>query len=106
MKSKKKKSEDTIPEIIDITKQGSGEANIELQDSVLHGGTSPVVELDIIHSTGEGGDMPPPDIPGPTIPTHVPDEETRATAKVLKVLQKQQLTASLPKGSGLSTTPW
>ena len=63
--------------------------NIELQDSILHGGTLPVVELDIIHSTEEGGDMPTPDVPGPIIPTHAPDKETRATAKVLKVLQKQ-----------------
>ena len=29
-KSKKKRSEDTAPDIIDITKQGSGKANIEL----------------------------------------------------------------------------
>ena len=49
--------------------------------------------------------MPPPDVQGPTIPTHAPDEETRATAKVLEALQKQQPTASLPKGSGLLTPP-
>ena len=64
-----------------------------------------MVELDIIHSTGEGGDMPPPDVLGPTISTHAPDKETRAAAAVLKVLQKQQPTASLPKGSGLLTPP-
>ena len=64
-----------------------------------------MVELDKIHSTGEGGDMPPPDASGPTIPTYAPDEETRAAAKVLKMLQKQQPTAILPKGSGLSTPP-
>ena len=49
--------------------------------------------------------MPPPDAPGPTISTSAPDEETRAVAKVLKMLQKQQPTASLPKGSGLLTPP-
>ena len=64
-----------------------------------------MVELDNIHSTEEGGDMPPPDAPGPTLSTYAPDEETRAAAKVLKTLQKQQPTASLPKGSGLSTPP-
>ena len=105
MKSKKKRSEDTAPEIIDITKQGSGKANIKLQDSVLHGGTLPVVELDNIHSTDGGGDMPPSDALGPIIPTYAPDEETRAAAEVLEMLQKQQPTASLPKGSGLSCAP-
>ena len=64
-----------------------------------------MVELDNIKSTGEGEDMPPPDVPGPTIPTHAPDEETRAAAEVLKALQKQQPTASLPKGSSLLTSP-
>ena len=49
--------------------------------------------------------MPPPDVPGPTISTHAPDEELRAAAEVLEVLQKQQPTASLPKGSGLLTPP-
>ena len=47
--------------------------------------------------------MPSPDAPGPTIPTYAPDEETRVAAKVLKTLQKQQPSAGLPKGSGLST---
>ena len=47
--------------------------------------------------------MPPPDAPGPTISTYAPDEETRAAAEVLKMLHKQQPTASLPKGSGLLT---
>ena len=46
--------------------------------------------------------MPPPDAPGPIIPTYAPDKETRAAAEML---QKQQLTAGLPKGSGLSTPP-
>ena len=88
-KSKKKKSEGTAPEIIDIMKQGSGEVNIELQDSILHR-TPPVVELDKIHSTEGGENMPPPDALGPIIPTYAPDKETRATAEVLKMLQKQQ----------------
>ena len=86
LKSKKRRTEDTAPEVIDITKQGSGKVNIKLQDSILHGGTSPVVELDNIHSTEGGGDMPPPDTPGPIFPTYAPDKETRATAKVLKML--------------------
>ena len=77
--------------------------NIELQDSILHGGTSPVVELDKIHSTEGEEDMPPPDAPGPIIPTYAPDEETRAAAEVLEMLQKQQPTANLPKSSSLST---
>ena len=49
--------------------------------------------------------MPPPDAPGPIILTYAPDEETRAAAEVLKILQKQQPTAGLPKGSGLLTPP-
>ena len=49
--------------------------------------------------------MPPPDAPGPIIPNYAPDEETRAAAQILEMLQKQQPTASLPKGSGLSTAP-
>ena len=49
--------------------------------------------------------MPPPDSPGPIIPTYAPDEETRAIAEVLEMLQKQQQTASLPKSSSLLTTP-
>ena len=93
--------EDTAPEIFDITKQGSGKANIK--DSVLHGGTLPVVELDNIHSTEGGGDMPPPDAQGPIIPTYATDEETRADAEVLEMQQKQQPTASLPRGLGLLT---
>ena len=105
-KSKKtKKSEGTAPEVIDIMKPGSGKANIELRDSTLHGGTSPVVKLDKIHSTEGGEDMPPPDAPGPIIPTYAPDKETRAATEVLKVLQKQQPTASLPKSSSLSSPP-
>ena len=47
--------------------------------------------------------MPPPDAPGPIIPTYAPDEKTRAAAEVLKMLQKKQPTASLPKNSSLLT---
>ena len=47
--------------------------------------------------------MPPPDAPEPTMPTYSPDEETRAAAEVLQMLQKQQPTTSLPKGLGMST---
>ena len=104
-KSKKKKSEGTAPEVIDIMKPGSGKANIELQDSILHGGTSPVVKLDKIHSTEGGEDMPPPDAPGPIIPTYAPGDKTRAAAEVLETLQKQQPIASLPKSSSLLTPP-
>ena len=67
--------------------------------------TLPVVELDKIHSTEGGEDMPPPDAPGPIIPAYAPDKETRAATEVLKMLQKQQPTASLPKSSSLSTPP-
>ena len=49
--------------------------------------------------------MPPPDSPGSIIPTSAPDEETRAVAETLKVLQRQQLTAGLPEGSSLLTPP-
>ena len=64
-----------------------------------------MVDLDNMHSTEGGGDMPPPDAPGPIIPTYALNKETRAAAEVLEMLQKQQPTASLPKGSGLSTPP-
>ena len=49
--------------------------------------------------------MPPPDAPGPTIPTYAPDEETRAAAEDLEMLQKQLPTASLSKSSSFSTPP-
>ena len=39
-----------------------------------------MVELDNIHSTEGGGDIPPPDAPGPIIPAYAPDKETRAAA--------------------------
>ena len=64
-----------------------------------------MVELDKTHSTEGGEDMPPPDAPGPIIPTYAPNEETRAAAEVLKMLQKQQPMANLPKSSSLSTPP-
>ena len=82
-KSKKQKSESIAAEIIDITKPGSDE-NIELEDYV------PVVELDEIDLIGRWKDMPPPDTPGLIVPAYAPDEETKATAEVLKMLQKQQ----------------
>ena len=75
-KSKKtKKSKGTAPEVIDITKPGSDEANIQLRhaknqklrDSILPGETLTVLELDKINSTEEGEDMPPPDTPEPII---------------------------------------
>ena len=61
-KSKKKKSESTALEIIDITKPGSGEENIEPFDPILHGATLPMVGLHKINS---------------------PDEETKAAPEVL-----------------------
>ena len=64
-----------------------------------------MVESDKIHSTEGGEDMPPPDAPGSIIPSHAPDEETRAAAEVLKTLQKQQSTANPPKSSSLLTPP-
>ena len=64
-----------------------------------------MVELDKINSAEGGDDMPPPDAPGPIIPTYAPDEETRAATETLKALQRQQPTAGLPEGSSLSTPP-
>ena len=85
-------------EIIDITKPGSDE-NIKLGHPV------PVVELDKIYSIGRWKDIPPPDTPGLIVPTYTPDEETRATAEVLEMLQKQQLAADHHGSSNLSTPP-
>ena len=49
--------------------------------------------------------MPPPDIPGLIVPAYTPDEEKKAAAEVLEMLQKQQPAAG-PHGSlNLSTTP-
>ena len=78
----------TVPEVIDIMKPGSDKEKInlrhtknqELQDSILPGETSPLVKLHKIDSAEGGGDMPPSDAPGPTIPTYAPDEKTRAAA--------------------------
>ena len=70
-------------EIIDIMKPGSDE-NIKLGDSV------PVVELGKIDLIGRWKDIPPPDTSGLIVPAYAPDKETRATAEVLKTLQKQQ----------------
>ena len=64
-----------------------------------------MVEWDNIDSAEGGRDMPPPDTPGPIIPTSAPDEETRVAAETLEVLQRQQLTASLSKGSSLLAPP-
>ena len=98
LKSKKKKSEGMVAEIIDIMKPGSDE-NIELGDSV------PVVELDKTDSIGRWKDMPPPDTPGLIVPAYAPDEKMKAAAEVLKMLQKQQPAAG-PHGSlNLSTPP-
>ena len=97
-KSKKKKSEGTAAEIIDIMKPGSDE-NIKLRDSV------PVVELDKIDSIGRWKDVPPPDTLGLIVPAYAPDEETRATAKVLKTLEKQQLATGQHGSLNLSTSP-
>ena len=79
----KKKSEGTTAEVIDIMKPGIDE-NIKLGDPV------PVVELDKINSIGRLKDISSSDALGITIPAYAPDEETRATAEVLKTLQKQQ----------------
>ena len=49
--------------------------------------------------------MPPPDAPGPIIPTYAPDKETTAAAEILEALQKQQPTDSLPGSSSLLTPP-
>ena len=85
-------------EIIDIMKLGSDE-NIELGDSV------PVVELDKINSIGRWKDIPPPDTLGLIVLAYAPDEETKATAEVLKMLQKQQPAAGHHGSSYLSTPP-
>ena len=84
-------------EIIDSMEPGIDE-NIKL------GGPVPVVELDKNDSTGRWKDIPPPDTPR-LIHTYAPDEETRAAAEVLKMLQKQQPTASHHESSNLSTPP-
>ena len=86
-------------EIIDIMKPGSHDENVKLGDSV------PVVELDKIDSIGRWKNMPPPDTPGLIVPAYAPDEETKAPAEVLKMLQKQQPAAGPHGSSNLSTPP-
>ena len=73
------------------------EENQQLRDSIPSNKTSPVVELDKIHSAGGGKDMPPLDASGSGIPTFALDEETRAAAETPKALQGQQWTAGLLK---------
>ena len=85
-------------EIIDITKPGSDE-NIKLEDSV------PVVELDKIDLIGRWKDRPPPDTPGLIVPAYASDEETKAAAEVLEMLQKQQPAAGHHVNLNLSTPP-
>ena len=97
-KSKKKKSEGMTAEVIDIMKTGSDE-NIKLGDPV------PVVELDKINSIGRLKDIPTSDTPGLIVPAYAPDEETRAAAKILKTLQKQQPATGHHQSLNLSTPP-
>ena len=49
--------------------------------------------------------MPPPDTPGRIVPAYAPDEEKKATAEVLKTLQKQQPAGGHHGSSNLSTPP-
>ena len=91
---KKKKSEGTTAELIDISKPGSDE-NIELGDSV------PVVTLDKINSPCRSKVIPSSDTWGWT----VPDEEARVTAEVLQTLNKQQPGAGHHLCSTQSTPP-
>ena len=85
-------------EIMDITKPGSDE-NIKL------GGSVPVVELDKINAMDRWKDIWPPDIPGLIVPAYASDEETKATAEVLEMLQKQQPAGGHHGSSNLSTPP-
>ena len=98
LKSKKKKSEGMAAEIINITKPG-GDENIK------HGDSVPVVKPDKMDSIGRWKDMPPQDTPGLIVPAYAPDEETKAAAEVLEILQKQQPAAGLHGSSNLSTPP-
>ena len=94
-------------------KPGSDEADIklrhtkdqELQNSILSGETSPVVELDKIDPAEGGKDMPPTRCYRIQHSNFAPDEETRVAAETLEALQGQQWTASLPENSILSTPP-
>ena len=49
--------------------------------------------------------MPPPDTAVQIVPIYVPDEDTKAAAEVLEVLQKQQPTAGPHRRSNLLTPP-
>ena len=64
-----------------------------------------MVELDKINWIGRWKDIPPPDTAGLIVPAYAPDEETRGTAEVLKMLQKQQPAADHHGSSNLSTPP-
>ena len=77
-KLKKKKSEDTTTELIDILKPGS-EENIELGDSVA------VVELEKIDSSHKPRVISSQGTQGLV----VPDEEIRIAAEVLQALNRQ-----------------
>ena len=79
LKSKKKKSEGTTAELIDILNPRSDE-NIELGDSI------PVIELNKINSPQRSKFIPSSETQGQT----VQDEETRVVAEVLQALNKQQ----------------
>ena len=93
-KSKKRKSEGTTSEVIDIRKPGSDE-NIELGDPVL------VFELKKINPLCRLKDIPLLDTLGLT----VLDGETRAAAEVFETLQKQQPGAGYHRGLNQSTPP-
>ena len=67
--------------------------------------TVPVVELDKINSIGRWKVIPPPDTPGLIVPAYAPDEETKAAAEVLKILQKQQPAVGHHESWNLSTPP-
>ena len=94
LKSKKKKSEVTTAELIDILKPGSDE-NIKL------GGSISVVELDKINFPCMSKVIPSSDTQGWT----VPDEEARVTAEVFQTLNKQQPGAGHHLCSTQSTPP-
>ena len=64
-----------------------------------------MVELDKINSIGRLKDVPSSDTLGLTVPVYAPDEETRATAEVLKTLQRQQPATGHHQSSNLSTPP-
>ena len=79
-------------------KPGSDE-NIKLGDPV------PVVELYKIGLIARLMDIPLSDTLGLIVPASTPDEETRATAEVLKTLQKQQPATGHLQSSNVLTPP-